>query len=569
MASISGSSKPKSASMCEFIFESGGGVKNVETRKAIRSQAMRHFRTKQRAETARSTDENSERSAPRKRDRTLADRSQKTRRLLPAPTATSRPELRAASSGPREQTVELESPEVDDTVSIEDIPRANDDQQLALFDSTHPKKILLTGSYTFDLANMQIRDIPATQIYRDQLHQAFIMSYYSDAVVCLHKDFIDRYYWRGPKSQALDASRDALFLIQLGTRFQDDRLLTEGRKIHCMALRLIREEIEKPNAITDDCILGACYTVAHCEVFKVMSSQEKGWRVHMDGLLYLLRKRGPKSFKSSFAKAVFHNIRQISAMDQLLKRKKSFLSSPNWLTNVDGTDQPAFQLTNLAFRTSEMLETAGNLADLVSQHNMAPTGTIEETFECMDALVLKLHQWLVDFYRSCGPEPVHYRLVDITKVPLLEGHRCELAGLSDQVYEFQNLLRATTHIYVWICLLAIRMSQLDLASVAPPEIPSTFATLVYEADDYAIHLCRSLAFMSLQQHRSAGMLASSGPLYWASAWFERSGNFEMKGACRRVREAFERDSPTPLNLQHPVFTWWMLPNIFDKAIRSG
>ena len=130
---------------------------------------------------------------------------------------------------------------------------------------THPRAC---QADFLQIAGPQLTEVSSGLTWRDQLRQAFITSYYSDPVICANLQFMNTFHGLAPQSAAMDSSRDALCLIHLGIHSRDKRLLHEGRKIHCAALRFIREEIEKPDAIASDSILGACYTVAHCEVSK-------------------------------------------------------------------------------------------------------------------------------------------------------------------------------------------------------------------------------------------------------------------------------------------------------------
>ncbi len=125
----------------------------------------------------------------------------------------------------------------------------------------------------FDAFSQYISEIATPQLQREQLHYAFVTSYYADPVISSNYLFINTYHSLAPQSLAIDASRDALSLIHLGTRFHDQALLHEGRKAHLKALHLIRTEIVKPQAITNDALLGACYTLAHCEIYRIISEQ--------------------------------------------------------------------------------------------------------------------------------------------------------------------------------------------------------------------------------------------------------------------------------------------------------
>lgn len=128
------------------------------------------------------------------------------------------------------------------------------------------------------VATQRTPSLQAPQAFRDQFYQAFISSYYAEPIISANHQFIAACHWLTPRSLAMDAARAALSLTHLGTYFHDWNLLKESQKIHCEALQLIRRELQKPEAVADDCILGACYTVAHCQIYPAISGlvSEKG-----------------------------------------------------------------------------------------------------------------------------------------------------------------------------------------------------------------------------------------------------------------------------------------------------
>lgn len=361
----------------------------------------------------------------------------------------------------------------------------------------------------------------------------------------------------------MKASLDALCLIHLGISHRDQRLLDEGRRVHCAALRLVREDIEKPDAISNDSILGACYTIAHCQIYQEISQLGKGWQIHMEGLYYLLRRRGAASISSPFAQAIFHNVRQIGVMHQLVNRKKTFLSSAQWLSSRNEKQQPAFQITNIALKVSELLEDIEFLAAQIKDTDTCPSTDVQGILCRKRGLENALNQWLLDFNNALGSGGSPVILTSISSYPCFE----ELCGddgvLIPEVYEFPSLLSATCHCYVWICLLAM---QKPFASLLQQLTSShrglRLAMFAQDPEEYATHLMRSLAFISLQKHKSAGILACSGPLYWAETWYEYREDVDMVRFCQRLRESLSQQSSTSLDLRHPCFTWWMLPSIF-------
>ena len=108
-----------------------------------------------------------------------------------------------------------------------------------------------------------IRDGP---LHLVQLQQAFINSYFSMGVINSNQQYFNIFYWLSPQSPAMQASRDALCLVHLGSRYRDQRLVIEGRTRHLSAIRYLRRDVDKPESLMDDAVLGAAYTLGQTEV---------------------------------------------------------------------------------------------------------------------------------------------------------------------------------------------------------------------------------------------------------------------------------------------------------------
>ncbi|KAF2161101.1 hypothetical protein M409DRAFT_28431 [Zasmidium cellare ATCC 36951] len=524
--------------MAAFIFESGATIKDPSTKKAIRSHAMRNVRERQRKEGFR----DGLTFPGRKKPRHVRGTFSAARPLLPA---IARSERDSFSEQTESQGLQLQ-----------DFVQAIDGAQIDSEDST--------GT---DVALTHCADFANHHVWRQQLGYVFLTSYYADSVVdAMLKDWHN--FEPGDAAGAtLNASRDALCLMGLGALYRDERLLDEGRKRHCLGLRLLRERIEGPGGVVCDGLLDACYTLAHCQIYQSVSHQGKGWQIHVEGLHFLLRRRGVESIRSPFAHATLHKMRQIATMDQLLKRKSSFLSSPEWLLswrqNDPGIHTPALQLTDLGLQLSGALEDTDVALHGSTTGKPALGDQLRDVSLRIQSIEYELDKWLLNFYHQYGDVQEPYILTDIAKYPRFETQCHDIASLLPKVYSFPTLLSATTHCYLFILYLAIRMAQMDLAGLHPTQPATDIEALAAEANEYAVHLCRSLAYLSLPQHRSVGVLACSGPLYWASAWYERSGDSKKLQACQSAREVLERDCPTPLNMKAPVFAWWMIPSVFE------
>ena len=249
-------------------------------------------------------------------------------------------------------------------------------------------------------------------------------------------------------------------------------------------------------------------------------------------------------------------------MDQLVKHQKTFLACPDWLGSVDDSRQPALRLTNIALQISSALEDADTISARLSQPGTRLDAEAAVLFHHMTDLEARLRQWLTDFYSWSGAGYVPYKLVGLSQYPSFERRCGDLAFLVRRVFEYPNLLSATCHTYVWICLLALKTAMIATSRLFETSSRNHCDVLTEEASEHASDLVRTLAFLSAAEHRAAGVLACSGPLHWAERWYVQQGETEKVGLCRSIRDSLERESATPLNLHNPVFTWWMLPNIF-------
>ena len=407
------------------------------------------------------------------------------------------------------------------------------------------------------------------QLNWKQLKQTFVFSYWSSDVIKSSKKMLQVFQWHSPESPALNASRDALCLIHLGARYKDERLLLEGRTRHCAALKCMQEEVEKPGAATDDCILGAAYALGHCEVYKVIASNGLGWPQHVTGFQALLEIRGPRSIVSPYAQALLHNIRIVSVMDSFLKRKASHQASKEWIASANNLDSPAVKVVNLALKVGVALESSDwfcvNSSDQYSELDL---------IACLDDMVgleRDLQDWLVDAYGDDQMSP--HRRISTQQYASFSARLGGLAHIIPRSIEYPSLLSATSHCFVAICLLLLRQCIANVARLHPYPLLRQInqnEELLAAVDETAQSLCESIAYFTEGDFGFAGILASAGPLHFAAKWFERR-NDERLLWCTHVRDFLQQDAllggstQTSLDLSKPVFTWWMLPDIFQGS----
>ncbi|KAK4507907.1 hypothetical protein PRZ48_001642 [Zasmidium cellare] len=374
----------------------------------------------------------------------------------------------------------------------------------------------------------------------------------------------------------MNASRDALCLIHLGVRYRDERLLLEGRTRHLAALRHTQAAIAQPNAALDDCVLGASYTLGHCEMYSVISQNGKGWRGHTGPFERILQVRGPKSIVTPFAHALLQNIRMVEVATSFLNRKASYLSSPEWIAAAkQNHDSPAFHATNLALKTGAALEKADQLCALPKP----PEARIVAMLNDMMEIDLGLKKWLIEVDRWSGGAFIPHKALPTSTYASFHDRCGGLADIFPVAIEFPSFMSATSHMYIWTSLLLLRRAIADVARLYPYPLLAAVnqdqeAMLDASIDECATSLCQSIAFLSQGNHGFAGVISCGAPLHFSSEWFRKKQQQKRLLWANHVREFLQRDIllgeslNTSLDLGKPVFTWWMLPDIFADSAKA-
>jgi hypothetical protein len=119
-------------------------------------------------------------------------------------------------------------------------------------------------------------------------------------------------------SEVLLAAVDALSAAQLAVDNRNHPLINRSRSLYGTALSQMLKAIQDPvTAIKDETLLST-YLLTLYEVF-VGVTQGHGFFYHVQGLLHLLKQRGPASFQSRLSLQIFHAIRynSVSAINNV------------------------------------------------------------------------------------------------------------------------------------------------------------------------------------------------------------------------------------------------------------
>lgn len=380
----------------------------------------------------------------------------------------------------------------------------------------------------------------------------------------------------------MSASRDALCMIHIGSRRRNFELVHEGQRRHVAAMGFLRQDLARPGPVEDDAVLGANYTLGQAEVFMAVSRTNPQYMTHMAGLQQLLLKRGPESMKRPFAKALLYNIRSVSVMHGLMQRKPLFLAEKRWMdagkNGWQGEVTISVELTDLSLQIPGLLQRADAMTAVSKTKKKAGEFEIVELLTELSKLEVAIQKWLLKFYRLTRAEASPYRLSSISNYPFLRAGCGGLAHVFSSMIDFPAFLSATTHVWVWTCLLIIRQTVLDVAALHPYPIvraQNQNAALEVTIDECAINLCSSIAYLIHPDHASNGIVACGPALHFSALWFERQGHTQRLIWARHVREFLQRDVllgggyDSSINIDRPMFVWWMLPDTVANDEEAG
>jgi hypothetical protein len=109
-------------------------------------------------------------------------------------------------------------------------------------------------------------------------------------------------------SEVLLAALDALSAAQLAVDNRNHPLINRSRSLYGTALSQMLKAIQDPATALKDETLLSTYLLTLYEVF-VGVTQGHGFFYHVQGLLHLLKQRGPESFQTRLSMQIFHAIR--------------------------------------------------------------------------------------------------------------------------------------------------------------------------------------------------------------------------------------------------------------------
>ncbi|KAL5383773.1 hypothetical protein PMIN06_007270 [Paraphaeosphaeria minitans] len=325
-------------------------------------------------------------------------------------------------------------------------------------------------------------------------------------------------------SDVLLAAVDALSAAQLAVANRNYNLVNRSRSLYGTALSKMMNTIQYPDRAVEDETLLATYLLTLYEVFVGITSGQ-GFFYHVQGLLHLLKQRGPKSFGNRLSMQIFHAIRYNSLSIGYHVRKGSMLDTDEWMavTAKASKVDPYVGLIDICIRIPRLLERTDKLTagDAESANQL-----IEDSL----ALAARAKQWFANFEKH-GPR---YTTVDVNE---FDGFPDICSNRTfDTAYNFYVFGAGICYMIYWMSLLILQSNTFKLLMKHRTLEPKDMYLWDREMGNYADSSCRCVPYNCRTDVGFVGRLGSLTPLVVARKYFEAKKMDKEIRWCERVYE---------------------------------
>lgn len=346
---------------------------------------------------------------------------------------------------------------------------------------------------------------------------------------------------QAPTAPSLALALDASSLLQIGQEHGDERMMIEGKKMYCDALKFLHMALAQPSPEGSDALVGAITVLQVAEANVCMRGAD--WRNHTAGLLALMRERTKDGRHTHFGwpRLVERNFATFSFWDSLLARRRldSFLHD----------DAPALLLIAQAV-PGALLD-----CDEVCHGRFSEERALEVYCRLKD-LEAELVDWTMQWNRCMREAP--FELVSSASLPF-PGRKAPVAKLRDvfpQVFRFRDLADCLDHSMCTASMLALKRAMLDLSLAAASHGCSNAARAEFGSPQAlrrsitacADSLCMGFPHLCEPKHGKFGKVVTAPPLSMARDWYSHmrqttgSRKIARKLAwCRIAAGAIEHD----------------------------
>ncbi|KAH9867995.1 hypothetical protein IAQ61_007302 [Plenodomus lingam] len=325
-------------------------------------------------------------------------------------------------------------------------------------------------------------------------------------------------------SKVLLAAVDALSAAQIAVDKRNYLLINRSRSLYGTALSQMMQAIQDPVMAVKDETLISTYLLSLYEVF-VGISQGHGFFYHMQGLLRLLKQRGPASFENRLSMQIFHAIRYNSLTIGYHMRKASMLDSPEWLAVTVKASKldPYVALNDICIAIPRLLERTDKVAA-----NGNPQAEIDSLLEDSQDLANRAFEWISLFERH-GPR------YDKVSVDSMLGFLNICSDrLFDPVFDFHYFSAGICYMIYWMSMLIMQGNTFKLLRQHRKLEMKQLVMWDRQLVGYADCICRSIPYNCRPFTGYTAKFGSLTPLVVARKFYEARGAKKEAGWCETV-----------------------------------
>lgn len=375
--------------------------------------------------------------------------------------------------------------------------------------------------------------ITSPAVNRSQVQAAFVSSY-------LPKNRVryPQFEWMSnvaSGSRAMHYALDAWCLSEVGRQQGDVDIKRTAALMHAQALRHMILEINAKERNVG-LLIGTVYILQTCDFFANLTAGSPQWRIHIHAMLPLLTASDAQSLDVGIQSMTQWNCRWFLLWDALLSRKRIigfqvFVDDPN-----DPFKTHLAELSELSFRVPGVLEDC----DTLRQQTAAEL--IEGVADVLRKLVeleFQLHAWMTASYRRT-PEmrPIRIRSEDATFAAFNSESQ-----MFPYLYDLCDYSSTLSHQVQWLALLTLGEAHWDVFKTLGEHMNADGLQqqrLEKLCEDYADSLCMSVAFLRKCVNGTWALLATVGPLYFASLHYRKHGKLEKLAWCANAAMELEQ-----------------------------
>lgn len=301
-----------------------------------------------------------------------------------------------------------------------------------------------------------------------------------------------------------------------------------GAQSHVWAVQHLRDELDRLSSANSDAVLCTISALAMCCRLRRFDDADE---VHHDGLMAILRERGPAIVQSEFVRDIILNLLP-RALTVAVKTKRELLfGKPEW-QNALAAHCEDNQIKQIVLTSCRIPNVLGALEARL--HKGPQTLGLElayllrETSEIESSLKDILDQW----YDEVGGQP-YCTVLTKCRFPQF-AQRTKLWSsqtVFTSAYDFRTPLDAVWHNWYWVALMGTYNTMLRMLEVLPPYccVDPNIApadrrqTIIDQCTKLAGNICRSVPFVCSEPAARRFRSSLWSQVCTARQWYERAG----------------------------------------------